>query len=129
VFLIAGLTSGFVARARRPDKRRTTLPSRSLKLRLGQCVLPALLTIPAAHAPAPWERAVRGTYENRGIAQIEKLGDRWVVSVHCDGTHTTYLDDTRVDLARYARGYVACATTTPTAPSAIRNVFARRAHP
>jgi hypothetical protein len=100
-----------------------TLPSRSLNLRLGQCALSALLTIPATaaqfrpepagpvgppatHAPAPWERAVRGTYENRGIAQVEKLGDRWVLNVHCDGTHATYLDDIHVDLARYARGYV-----------------------
>ena len=29
-----------------------------------------------------------------------------MLNVHCDGTHATYLDDTRVDLARYARGYV-----------------------
>jgi hypothetical protein len=55
---------------------------------------------------APWERVVRGAYENRGIAQIEKMGNRWVLNIMCDGTHATYLDDTRVDLARYARGYV-----------------------
>ena len=86
-------------------------------------MLSALLTIPAgaaqlrpepaapagapvAHVPAPWERPVRGRYENRGIAQVERLGERWVLNVHCDGTHATYLDDTHVDLARYARGYV-----------------------
>jgi hypothetical protein len=122
-FRSAGSARGFVARARRSDERWTTLPSRSLNLCLGQCALAALLTIPstaaqfrpepaapvgppATHAPAPWERAVRGGYENRGIAQIEKLGQRWVLNVHCDGTHATYLDDARVDLARYARGYV-----------------------
>jgi hypothetical protein len=29
-----------------------------------------------------------------------------VLNVHCDGTHATYLDDTRFNLARSARGYV-----------------------
>lgn len=86
---------------------------------------PAAPAGPAStHAPAAWERAVRGRYENRGIAQIERLGERWVLNVHCDGTHATYLDDTRVDLTRYARGYVSVryhyADRTISTPQCVR---------
>jgi hypothetical protein len=63
--------------------------------------------LPGAVEPAaPWERAVRGSYENRGIAKIEKVGNRWALTVLCSGTHTTYIDDTAIDLVRYAGGYV-----------------------
>ena len=55
---------------------------------------------------APWERVVRGSYENRGLAQIERVGDRWVLSILCNGTHSAYLDDTAIDLSRYVPGYV-----------------------
>jgi len=114
--------------ARRPfagsdglQREDPTVTSHSLNLRLAQCVASGLLMITAAtgaqvrpapvepsiaRGSAPWERVVRGRYENRGIAQIEKMGNRWVLNVLCDGTHATYLDDTHVDLARYARGYV-----------------------
>ncbi len=60
-----------------------------------------------SQAVAEWERVVRGRYENKGIARIEKIGDRWVLSVWCRGTHTTYLDDTAFDLTRYQELFVA----------------------
>ena len=55
---------------------------------------------------APWERLVDGAYENRGVAQVERIGDRWALSVLCDGTHTTYLDDTAIVLTPYLTEYV-----------------------
>jgi hypothetical protein len=55
---------------------------------------------------AAWERRVDGSYENRGIAQIEKSGDRWALTILCDGTHTTYLDDTTIDLNPHVGGFV-----------------------
>lgn len=55
---------------------------------------------------AQWERLVEGAYENKGIAQIGRLGSRWVLTVNCNGVHTTYLDDTPIDLSRYREGYV-----------------------
>ena len=56
---------------------------------------------------AGWERLVDGRYENKGIARIEKVGDRWALSVLCRGTHTTYLDESAFDLTRYQNLYVA----------------------
>jgi hypothetical protein len=61
---------------------------------------------PDAGPIAPWERMVRGAYENKGLAQVERLGNRWVLNVMCDGTHATYIDDTDIDLAAYSKGYV-----------------------
>src|SRR5438034_10740773 len=69
----------------------------------------ALLTASASVEPpvAPWERRAGRGFENRGVAQIEKMGNRWVLNVMCDGTHATYLDESgRVDPARYAGRYV-----------------------
>jgi len=60
----------------------------------------------SANVPVQWERAVRGTYENKGVARIERLGERWTLSVWCRGTHSTYLDDTTEDLNRYANLFV-----------------------
>ena len=56
---------------------------------------------------AEWELLVEGRYENKGIARIEKIGDRWVLSVWCGGIHTTYLDDTKFDLMQYQDRFVA----------------------
>ena len=73
---------------------------------------------PAAEAPPPqapqppaapvakWERQVGAGFENRGVAKVERLGPRWMLTVMCDGTHSTYLDDTKIDLNNYARGFV-----------------------
>jgi len=55
---------------------------------------------------AAWERVVEGSYENRGLARIEKVGNRWALTVLCNGTHTTYIDDTKLDLASHAGSYV-----------------------
>jgi hypothetical protein len=59
-----------------------------------------------ARPAAAWERAVEGSYENRGLARIEKVGNRWALTVLCNGTHTTYIDDTKLDLASHAGSYV-----------------------
>lgn len=59
--------------------------------------------------PAPvlgWERQAGSAFENRGVAKVERLGTRWVLTVMCDGTHSTYLDDTKIDLNNYAKGFV-----------------------
>ena len=59
--------------------------------------------------PAPvvsWERQAGSAFENRGVAKVEQLGTRWVLTVMCDGTHSTYLDDTTIDLNNYAKGFV-----------------------
>jgi len=59
-----------------------------------------------ASAAKAWERVVDGSYENKGIAQIEMLNDHWVLNVMCDGTHTTYLDDTKIELTPHVGGFV-----------------------
>jgi hypothetical protein len=66
---------------------------------------------PAPQTPqapvATWERPVGGsTFENRGVARVERLVNRWVLTVMCDGTHSTYLDDTKINLDTYAKGFV-----------------------
>ena len=60
----------------------------------------------SANQPAEWERLTRGSYENRGVARIERLGERWILSVWCRGTHSTYLDGTTVDLNQYSDLFV-----------------------
>lgn len=97
----------------------TTLLSSSPRFLLG-CAL-ALLAAGCASASAnqtpaqnptpaprtmPWERAVDGGFENKGIATIDQMGSRWVLTVRCAGTHVTYLDETPVDLKNYNGAYV-----------------------
>jgi hypothetical protein len=60
---------------------------------------------------AKWERPAGTAFENRGVAKVERLGTRWVLSVMCDGTHATYLDDTTLDLGSYAKSYVTARYT------------------
>jgi hypothetical protein len=56
---------------------------------------------------AAWEQLVRGAYENKGVAQVQQLGNRWVLNVICDGIHATYIaDETNIDLMTYSKGYV-----------------------
>jgi hypothetical protein len=61
---------------------------------------------PPAPSPAPYERLADGAFENKGIARIERLGRRWVLSILCGGTHTTYLDDSTIDLAAHENAFV-----------------------
>jgi hypothetical protein len=61
---------------------------------------------PPAQSPAPYERLADGAFENKGIARIERLGRRWVLSILCAGTHTTYLDESTIDLASYQNTFV-----------------------
>lgn len=60
--------------------------------------------------PAPpllaWERQAGDARENRGVAKVERIGPRWMLTVMCNGTHSTYLDDTTIDLEKYSKGYV-----------------------
>jgi hypothetical protein len=56
--------------------------------------------------PAPWEQVVSMTLQNRGVAKVEKLGARWMLTIACDGVHSTYIDDTKLDLDRFSKGYV-----------------------
>ena len=61
----------------------------------------------AAQQAAFWEQAAEnGSFVNRGPARIDRVGNRWALSVLCSGTHTTYLDDTTIDLQSYTKGFV-----------------------
>jgi hypothetical protein len=80
-----------------------------------------------------WERRVQDAFENRGIAKVEQIATRWALTVMCGGTHSTYLDDTTIDLARYARGYVSArytwvvrTVTDPKCPKAPCGPFTER---
>jgi hypothetical protein len=84
-------------------------------------------------AVAKWERQVQGAFENRGIAKVEQIGTRWALTVLCGGTHSTYLDDTAIDLSRYVRGYVSArytwvvrTVTDPKCPKAPCGPFSER---
>lgn len=55
---------------------------------------------------APWEQIVGSAIENRGVARIERFGNRWVLTVLCTGVHSTYLDDTQIDVSQYTAGFV-----------------------
>lgn len=56
--------------------------------------------------PASWERIVDGAFENKGVAQVERLGRQWLLTVMCNGTHATYIDDTGLDLSTYGDAYL-----------------------
>jgi hypothetical protein len=56
--------------------------------------------------PAAWELERDGALENRGVARVERIGTRWALTVLCDGIHSTYLDDTALDLASFAGRHV-----------------------
>jgi hypothetical protein len=56
--------------------------------------------------PAAWERQEGDAFENRGVAKVQQIGTRWALTVMCSGIHTTYLDDTKIDVAAYVKGYV-----------------------
>src|SRR5215467_12676231 len=53
---------------------------------------------PAAEKTADaWERRVEQSFVPRGLAKVERLGNRWALTVLCRGTHTTYLEPSGVD--------------------------------
>lgn len=54
---------------------------------------------------APYEQIVGTAIENKGVARFERFGDRWVLTILCKGVHSTYLDDTPIDLNQYVAGY------------------------
>lgn len=62
--------------------------------------------LPVGDVVASWERVSGGAYENRGLAQVERLGTQWVLNVMCSGTHATYIQSSDVDLATYSKGFV-----------------------
>jgi hypothetical protein len=62
--------------------------------------------LPVGDVVAPWERVSSGAYENRGLAQVERLGTQWLLNVMCDGIHATYIDTSDVDLAAFSKGFV-----------------------
>jgi hypothetical protein len=57
-------------------------------------------------APAAWEQVISMTLQNRGVAKVEKLGARWMLTIACDGVHSTYIDETTLDLDSFSKGYV-----------------------
>ncbi len=62
---------------------------------------------PVQPTPQLWETRARGMYENRGVAVIEKLGTRHVLTIYCDGVHRVYLHNTqRVHVEKYQSKFV-----------------------
>lgn len=58
-------------------------------------------------AVSSWERIIDGLYENRGIARIEKLGSRYVLTMYCYGQHSVYIKNTKeIDLNRLLDRFV-----------------------
>jgi hypothetical protein len=53
--------------------------------------------------PTACERRLDGVYETRGPASIDRLGDRYVLTVRCEGVHQIYVRNTAVvDLGPFA---------------------------
>jgi hypothetical protein len=67
---------------------------------------PAVAT-PVTPDPAAWERRVGDVYENRGLARVERIGQLWMLTILCNGAHSTYIEPSRIDPALYAKGFVA----------------------
>jgi hypothetical protein len=66
----------------------------------------AVRPLPVGDVVAPWERVSGGAYENRGLAQVERLGTQWLLNVMCNGTHATYIESSDTDLTMYSKGFV-----------------------
>ena len=66
---------------------------------------PAVAT-PVTPDPAAWERRVGDVYENRGLARVERIGQLWMLTILCNGAHSTYIEPSRIDPAPYAKGFV-----------------------
>lgn len=64
------------------------------------------VTVPVSPEPAAWERRVGDRYENLGLAQVERLGPMWMLTILCRGVHSTYLEKSPVDPSSYVKGYV-----------------------
>ncbi len=57
--------------------------------------------------PAPWEQQIGAVYENKGIAKIEKVGVRYVLTTYCQGIHSIYAKaSTEVQLNDYEGKFV-----------------------
>jgi hypothetical protein len=65
------------------------------------------VTTPVTPDPAAWERRVGDLYENRGLARVERIGQLWMLTILCNGAHSTYIEPSRIDPAPYAKGHVA----------------------
>jgi hypothetical protein len=66
---------------------------------------PAVVT-PVTPDPAAWERRVGNMYENRGLARVGRVGQLWMLTILCNGAHSTYIEPSRIDPAPYAKDHV-----------------------
>jgi len=57
-------------------------------------------------APEAWERRTDESFENRGLAQVERVGQRWALTILCRGRHSVYLEPGDVDPALYSKAYI-----------------------
>jgi hypothetical protein len=69
-------------------------------------LLAVLLLTLDARADSAWEKQVGDDFENRGVAQIEKIGTKYALSILCDGTHSTYLDKTQMKIKLYLNKFL-----------------------
>jgi hypothetical protein len=96
----------------RPGRRSGSLRVAALILLMVSCAAAQrggpseVRPLPVGDVVARWERVVDGAYENRGVAQVERIGTQWLLNVMCDGTHATYIEGTAVDLAAFTKGFV-----------------------
>jgi hypothetical protein len=100
-----------------PHVRRRRAERRVVLAALGGILL-AACTLVSAHRhgaagheqqqeqKAAWERRTGDGFENRGVAKVAQVGNRWALTVYCDGVHTIYLDETAIKPAEYQAAYV-----------------------
>ena len=99
------------------------------------------MTVAGAAQEAAWERRVERSFVPRGLAKVERVGNRWALTVLCRGTHTTYLEPGDIDHVRLADQYVqaryhyvdvgnaAACVRGPCPPASERRVVLERADP
>ncbi len=56
----------------------------------------------ASAPPAAWERLVHGLYTHQGVAKIDLVAGRYVLTVYCHGVHSVYIHSAgQIDLTPY----------------------------
>lgn len=54
---------------------------------------PSPTEIPEEGGENSWEKSLNGLFENRGIAQIERWKDNYILKIYCNGIRYTYIKD------------------------------------
>jgi hypothetical protein len=66
----------------------------ALSIFVAACAAPAVSpgrgASDAPPQPKLWEQEVDEIFSNRGVAKIERLGERYLLTIHCFGIHSVY---------------------------------------